>query len=74
MVVDNGATEIEAPVPAGVPPHVPEYQFQVAPAERVPVNESVEVPAEHKKDGEEFEAEGDDGVGLTVIVVLLQFE
>ena len=52
VVVDNGETETEAPVPTGVPPQEPEYHFHEAPAERFPVNERVDDPAEHKNVGD----------------------
>ena len=36
MVVEEGVTEILDPVPTNVPPHEPEYQFQLAPVPRDP--------------------------------------
>ena len=75
LVVDEGETEIEIPVPTAVPPQVPEYQCHVAPTDNVPVNVSVEnVPEEHKNDGEAFTEAGAVGVALTFIITLLQLE
>lgn len=75
LVVDVGDTEIDTPVPAGVPPQEPEYQCQVAPAESVPVTVSVDdAPAEHKNDGEALADEGAEGIGFTFTITLLQFE
>ncbi len=45
MVV--GETTIKGPVPSGVPPHVPLYQCQSAPALNVPFTFSVVVEPEH---------------------------
>lgn len=74
LVVDEGETEIETPVPAATPPHVSEYQCQLAPTESVPVAVRVDEPAEHKKVGEAIAVKGADGVTFTAIGTLLQFE
>ena len=61
-------------MPIGVPPHEPVYHFQTAPAERVPVNERVDDPAEHKKVGEAFNDNGAEGKTFTIIETLAQLE
>ena len=74
-MVDDGITEIETPVPTGVPPHEPEYQCHVAPGESVPVNVSVEdPPAEQMEVGTALTAVGAAGAGLTFMTTLLQVE
>ena len=74
FVVVEGETLIDTPVPAGVPPHEPEYHCQVAPGERVPVKVRVDDKAEHNEAGEALEEAGAEGVGFTFTSVLLQFE
>lgn len=75
MVVTDGETETDTPVPTGVPPHVPEYHCHIAPAESVPVKPSVDdAPAEQKNVGEALIVAGAVGVGFTIIITLLQFE
>lgn len=74
MVVDNGETEIEFPVPTGVPPHEAEYQFQVAPDVSEPVTERVDDTDEHNIAGVALADIGAVGEGITDIVTLVQFE
>ena len=70
---DNGETLTEVPVPTAVPPHEPEYQCHVAPADNVPFTCRAELPP--VQIGEALVAEvGLEGIGVTVTDVLTQVE
>ena len=65
-----GETETETPVPAGVPPHEPEYQCQDAPGESVPVTWRVEFVPSQTGDVED----DDTGLAGTVATVTVTVE
>ena len=58
------------PEPTGVPSQLPEYHCQIAPGDKVPLTERVELAALHNDDGVALAEVGLDGVGSTVTSVL----
>jgi hypothetical protein len=62
-----GVTEIEPPVPTNVPPQLPVYQFQDAPApNEPPVTVNVEDPPEQTVEGDALAPVGADDAADTV--------